>query len=415
MKISEKEFIKLIQAVERKELTAKAASRLSGYSYDHFVRVKEHYEAKGSSCFIHGLTGKRSNHSFPRKTIHTILKLYHKFFQEESFQVFYEELNDTYHIKISYTGLVRILNRNNIQSMYSFKRGKNPEHLIRPRRDYEGELVQLDATPYQWFSRIGNNSYYTLSGAIDDATSKITALYMTENECTYGYFACMQQMADRNELPRSVYTDRAGIFTKNPKVSMTIEEQIEWEKKEKIPTQWQRMCADLSIKQIIAHSPQAKGRVERMWRTIQGRLPFWIKKNNIKTPEELNGRIQEFIDYHNEKFAKAPHKAFKAFRDTPKDIHLILSAQEVKTVLNGGIIRFKGLRIKLNEKARVNDKVTLYINNHGLYSAIDGVFHEVSILNDYWSISEYATESLQKIIYEYMYKDMKERDLTLTA
>ena len=415
MRISEKDLIKLIQAVQRKEITAKKASLLSGHCYDHFIRVKEQYELKGASCFVHGLCGKRSNHSLPRKTVNKILKLYHKFFQEESIAVFYEELNDTYNIKISYTGLIRILSRNNIKSIYSFRKHKNPEHLIRPRRQYEGELVQLDATPYKWFSRMGDTSYYTLHGAIDDATSKITALYMTENECTYGYFACMQQMAERGELPASVYTDRAGIFTKNPKVSMTIEEQIEWEKKEKTPTQWQRMCADLSIKQILAHSPQAKGRVERMWRTIQGRLPFWIKKNNISSVEELNSRIQEFIDYHNEKFAKAPYKSFKAFRSTPSNIHLILSAQEEKKVISGGIIRFKGLRLKLNEKARVNDKVILYINNNGLYSAINGVFHEVSILNDYWSISDHASESLQKIIYEYMYKDMKERDLTLTA
>lgn len=96
-------------------------------------------------------------------------------------------------------------------------RKKIKAHRPRLRRENEGDLIQIDGTPFEWFYKSGDNKKYSMHGAIDDATGKITGLYITENECLYGYLEILRQTIQNHGIPREIYSDRAAIFCVTPK------------------------------------------------------------------------------------------------------------------------------------------------------------------------------------------------------
>lgn len=139
----------------------------------------------------------------------------------------------------------------------------------RKRKPHPGQMIQVDATPYEWF---GGNVKYALHGAIDDATGEIVGLYMTQNECLFGYFEMMRQCCLDFGVPQSVYSDRHTIFLSPKACKLSVEEMING--KTVNLTQFGRAMHELGVDMIYAHSPQAKGRVERLWSTLQSRLPI---------------------------------------------------------------------------------------------------------------------------------------------
>ena len=166
---------------------------------------------------------------------------------------------------------------------------KHPRH---PRKEHLGEMLQIDASLHQWFK--DNETYYTIHGSKDDATGKITGLYMCENECMEGYMQIMRQTIKTHGVPRSLYADGLSIFfsTKEP----TLEEQLAGKGANK--TQFGTMMESLGVHMIHARSSQAKGRIEREWGTLQGRIETEFAIRGITTPDEANARksIFKFIE-----------------------------------------------------------------------------------------------------------------------
>ena len=142
-------------------------------------------------------------------------------------------------------------------------------------------LVQTDGTPFDWFN-IGNK--YSLHGYIDDATGKILGLYMCENECLMGYLEITRQMLKKYGSPVAIYSDKYSVFFPTSSQKLTTEEQLEG--KEKPTTQFHRIMDFLGIELIAASTSQAKGRIERLWETLQDRLVTEFKINNIKTIDD---------------------------------------------------------------------------------------------------------------------------------
>ena len=135
---------------------------------------------------------------------------------------------------------------------------KNKKDLEISRKDYEGELVQADGTPFEWF---GDGNRYSLHGFIDDATGKITGLYMCKNECLLGYLEVLRQTLENYGIPISLYPDKYSVFFPPKKVNdhITLEEQLNG--REKGITQFGRIVEELGIEMFPASSPQAKGRI----------------------------------------------------------------------------------------------------------------------------------------------------------
>ena len=188
---------------------------------------------------------------------------------------------------------------------------------LRPRRDYFGELVQIDASIHYWFEDRGNKC--ALIVFIDDATSKITSLFFCPTECLEGYFIALKNHILKYGRPIGLYSDRHAIFGGADCIHHA---------------QFIRAIKELDIKSILARSPQAKGRVERANQTLQDRLVKEMRLRNINNIEDANRYLPEFIGTYNEKFSKEPRGQFDAHRplDSGFDLERTLTRCEIRTL-----------------------------------------------------------------------------------
>ena len=171
-------------------------------------------------------------------------------------------------------------------------------HNPRPRRQCLGELVQIDGSHHDWFEN--RSAKCCLIAFIDDATGRVLGARFFEQETTQGYLQVLHALVQRHGAPLALYSDRHGICTKaDPEDSK--------------PTQFERALLQLDIESICAHSPQAKGRVERMFQTLQDRLCKAMRTQGIDNLEQGNSYLPEYLREHNRRFAVAPRQ--------PQDMH----------------------------------------------------------------------------------------------
>jgi hypothetical protein len=187
---------------------------------------------------------------------------------------------------------------------------------------------------------------YSLHGAIDDATGKIMGLYITKNECLQGYFEVARQTILSHGIPVSIYSDRHAIFLSTKAGKLTIEEQLEG--KVCNDTQFGRAMKELGVTIIHARSPQAKGRIERLWETLQSRLPVEFQIAGIKNIDEANEFLKDYIHEFNKLFAVVPRETESAFRPVDTiDINNILCVKQKRRVDTGGVFSFYGKHFKV--------------------------------------------------------------------
>lgn len=392
--------------------TLKQASDSTGYSIRWLSQLKKKYLEVGENCLQHGNKNKIPHNKTSEQLKNKILNLYATDYAGINFKYFCECLHDYEGITISYVTLCNIFKAAGIRSPEAHKIKKSKKlHRTRIRRDNEGDLIQLDGTPYQWFKRSGDNNYYSLMGAIDDATGKITGLYMTNNECLYGYCEVMRQTFNNYGRPREVYTDRAAIFCCTPKnkKNLTVWEQLSGIHDKR--TQWQRILDDLHIHQVLAWSPQAKGRVERMWGTVQGRLPYWLYKNNITTVEAANEALPKFIKYFNSKFSVAAKSNITFWSNVPDNLDNILCARIPRLTTTNGEFSFHSYKFTITGCSRIARKnIELCISERGIFADVDNKYYPVKLIDDYITdvVSDNVPQVLKDIMYRYLYADQKE-------
>lgn len=203
--------------------TLKQASVATGYSVRWLSKLKKKYLEIGFQCLEHGNKGKIPAHKTSEELKNKILLLYSGEYSGLNFKYFQEVLEEEEEITISYPTLCKILKEAGIKSPEAHRTKKRVGSVHRPRirRANEGDLIQLDGTPFQWFSRFGDTKYYDIMASVDDATSKITGMYMCLNECFYGYSEVMQQTILNYGIPIEAYTDRASIFCTSPSKKQT--------------------------------------------------------------------------------------------------------------------------------------------------------------------------------------------------
>lgn len=198
----------------------------------------------------------------------------------------------------------------------------------------------IDASPHAWFF---NNEECSLHGAVDDATGEILALFFTPNECLEGYFRIMKTIISNNGVPLAVYADRHTIFRSPKTDKLSIEDELNGKKVK--DTQFGRAMSELSINLIWAKTAQAKGRIERLWETLQSRLPVELSIAGITSMEEANAFLAAFIKKYNEKFAVEPKETQSAFRKLRDNVNLdhILCIKKTRQVDNGSTFSYGGV------------------------------------------------------------------------
>lgn len=219
--------------------------------------------------------------------------------------------------------------------------GRAPRHRHQPprarrRRTPEaarGALVQIDGSPCAWLETRGPQ--LTLLGAIDDATSEILALQFRPAEDIHGYTALFQQLFTQHGLPVAVYGDRLTLLVRNDR-HWSVEEELAGRQ---FPTHVGRMLQDLGIAYIAAHSPQAKGRIERLWATLQDRLVSELRLRGIATVEAATAYLPAFIADFNRRFGKPPATATPVWRRPPTHLALLLSCRYRRVVAHDNTVR----------------------------------------------------------------------------
>ena len=235
----------------------------------------------------------------------------------------------------------------------------------------------------------------TIVRAIDDASGEVWARF-DNSESTWAYLRLMRQIAIDKGLPLSIYSDRHTIFH-SPKEA-TIVDQLEGKQ---FRTQFCKSMDELGIKIIKAYSPQAKGRIERLWRTFQDRLIAEMRLAGIKNRDEANSFLSSFLKDFNKKFYYKPKKQIVAFRKSPplKELDRILCLKEPRTVSKDHTVKFHGLLMQIPPSRKwasiSGQKVLVLQHSNG----------SVEIMYKKQSVARFSFESIKKIVEKCGFKD----------
>lgn len=359
--MTQKEITKLrvINQTIDKVLSIREAAELLDLSERQVIRLKKGVVLEGPAFIIHKNRGQKPVHAINDEFRSTIIELKRTKYEEANFAHYQELLGRYEGINVSYPTVYRILTSEGIKSPK--KHRKLRSHNRRKRKPQRGMLVQIDASPYVWF--IGGEMY-SLHGAIDDATGEILALFFAHTECLEGYFEIMRQVVNNHGIPISIYCDRHTIFVSPKDGKLTIEQELNGETVNL--TQFGRAMEELGVTIIKAKSAQAKGRIERLWETLQSRLPIEFKINGITSIEAANKFLSEFVKLYNKKFGVEPENPVNAFRELTKDIILdnILCRKEERTIIEGSAFSYEGnyyLLIRNGKKVSAMPKAKLTV------------------------------------------------------
>ena len=335
----------IIQSSLRKEITVKKAGELLDLSERQIYRLRAKVKEKGAEGVIHGNRGKPSNRKIPESERQKIIKLLSRHYSDFKPTHASEKLDTLHGIKRDPKTIRKIMIE---EGLWIPKKRKKPDYRsFRPRKEYYGEMQQFDGSYEYWFENRG--PYCCLLASIDDATGKITQAQFVKDEGTFPVFSFWQEYLLTHGKPRSIYLDKLRTYYNN----------ILPEKDEELLTQFQRAMRELGIELIVAHSPQAKGRIENRFKIFQDRLIKEMRLKNISDPQNGNQFLkEEFIPWFNQKYGKEPLKKAnlhkKLTQKEKKQLPAILSRHSQRVVQNDFTIRFNNLWYQLLKEQTIN-------------------------------------------------------------
>lgn len=364
------------------KMTIGEAAEVLGLSERQVKRIKKGVKELGEAFVIHKNRGRKPSHALTDDVQNLVIhyKRLEKY-SKANFSHFQELLEQHESISLSNPSVYRILVSNGFISPK--KHTKVKHHKRRKRKPQRGMLIQIDASPHAWFF---NDKECSLHGAIDDATGAILALFFTPNECLEGYFQIMKTVISNNGVPLAVYADRHTIFRSPKTDKLSLEDQLNG--KEVRATQFGSAMAELGSNLIWAKTAQAKGRIERLWETLQSRLPVELGIAEITTIEKANAFLATFIEKYNEKFAVEPMDPQSAFRKLEDNINpdYILCIKDTRQVDNGSTFSYGSVYYRVIRNGKVmpvmpKSKVTILKSpKFGLKVLYSGSIYDVEVL-----------------------------------
>jgi len=342
--MSQKEFqrVKVIENAAGGRLSVREAARLLQLSERQVQRLKRRYQPDSIAWVRHGNRGRSMPWAVSVPQQQFILSLARGKYQGFNDSHLAEKLRAEENLTVSRETVRRILRGANLASPQKRRPRKyRSRRLPRPRF---GMMALTDASRHDWLE--GRGPELTLIGFQDDATHRILAAhFQLEPENTVGYLFSLRTMITTHGVPLSLYRDRHGIFQRND-AHWTLAEQLAGKQ---TPTQLGRALEELGIQQIPAYSPQAKGRIERAWRTFQDRLVSELRLAHATTLEQANAVLARFCDDYNQRFARAATDAACDFRSLPRrfDLARCLSLRYQRVVAADHTIPFGAHSIAL--------------------------------------------------------------------
>ena len=356
--------IAVIEQLLAGKFNNRQAAQLLERSVRQVQRLKQKAKNEGPSAVLHGNRGRQPHNAVPEEKRAEILRLATTILKDCNYLHMHEVLETEMKIDISYSSLSRLLRSQHI--LTSLPKRKRKQHRSRKAMEHIGELVQLDASRYDWFS---DGGYSHLHGAIDDATNEILALYLTKEESLEGYSELIFQTNQAYGLPQALYTDGRTIFFYDSKTKhkLSLEEQLAGVE-ENMP-QFARACKSTGIILKHAHSAQAKGLVERLWGSLQNRLPKDFLRLGISTMDQANAFFPRFIASWNRKHAHDPANPVSFFAPKlPSNLlELHFATQEKRKLSKGFTFAFQGKQYAIPDPscpARPGDILTVAFSKY---------------------------------------------------
>jgi transposase len=329
----------LIQAAIDEKITNEEGARALGLSVRQFQRLKSRYRTGGLKALLHGNRGRPSWRRLPadaRDRIAALIRTTYAGFNDHHLT---EKLREIEGIAISRELLRRIRRDAGIAPA---RRRRPVKHRARRLREARrGAMVLVDASEFAW---LGDGRKSTLVGAIDDATGEILALHFRPHEDLHGYTELLRRMAQSHGLPVQLYGDRLGVFVRNDD-HWSLDEELAGSRK---PTHFGQMLEELAIGYIAAQSPQAKGRIERLWNTLQDRLSSELRLHHITAIAEAEDFLQRFLDDYNRRFALPPRDSCSAWRRPPRLFDQTLACRYDRIVARDNTVSIPGRWIQIS-------------------------------------------------------------------
>jgi transposase len=327
-----------VEAARRGETTNRKAARVLGISVRQFQRMKQRVEREGAAGLSHGNRGRPSSQRLQEEVRRQV---------EAMLQNPEVRLNDCHVVDLLGEGGVSV-------SEDSVRRiriglGLRAVHARRPslhrrrreRKAREGDMVLIDGSEHHWLGP--ELARVTLVGAIDDATSKVLALTFRPEEDLHGYAVVLRDVLSRYGVPGILYGDHTGIAVRNDRY-WSREEELAGRQ---LPPQFGQIIEEIRIRYIAASSPQAKGRIERLWRTLQDRLLKELALRAITTLAQAEAYLPGFIERFNRRFACAPREAKPSWQKPPRGFERMLACRYQRVVTRDNVVTLPGCLLHL--------------------------------------------------------------------
>jgi transposase len=344
MSQKERQRYHLLEMVIGGKITLKDAGKRMGVSYRHAKRLKKKLVTEGAKGLIHGNRGRPSPRALSRELVEKILDLSLSKYANFNDTHFTEKLGEEEGVTVGRDTVRRLRRTNGIKPK---RRRRAKRHFKRRARfSQEGIMVLWDGSPHRWFGK--DRAPCCLMAAIDDATGRLLDAFFLPYECSFGYLKLLEHVVNQYGIPTSIYQDRHSTLHRNDD-NWTLEEQLRGQQD---PTQVGGCLQSLGIKAIFALTPQAKGRIERLFGVLQDRLIAEMGLRNITEMAVANSFLtKHFIADYNRRFAIDPEVSQRAWRKVVKtlDIERTISFCYQAAVGNDNTVRLGGIVIDIPE------------------------------------------------------------------
>jgi transposase len=333
--IRQMRFEGLLEQQTRGEITQEEAAGVLGVSVRTFQRWAERYEEDGAEGLKDGRLNRPSPRRAPRAELDRMLDLFRDRYADFTVKHFHEQLVKRHNYLLGYTVTKLALHAANLVRP---AKKRSAHRKKRPRRPVRGMMLHQDGSRHAWLE---GQPQLDLIVTMDDATSEILSMFLVEEEGTASTFRALREVVSEHGLFCELYTDRGGHYVYTPEPGVASKTQL---------TQVGRALKQLGIRQIAARSPEARGRSERMFRTLQDRVPKELRLAGITTVQAANIWLKAYIDEHNARFAVPPEQEGTMFvADRDGAYREILCVQEERQVGNDNTVSWKGRRLQIAE------------------------------------------------------------------
>ena len=361
LSMAENEKYEIIKKLVDTNGNKKAAALKIGCSERHVNRLIKGYKENGKAYFIHGNRGRQPAITLREDTKKMVLDLYRTKYSDCNLTHFSELLEEKESIKVSISTVTSILRKefilspmatrstkkavkNQLKALQAKTKSKKEAAIIqssileledahprRPRCAYFGEMLQMDASVHNWFG--GAKTHLHI--AVDDATGQIVGAHFDEQETLHGYYNVLNQVLTNHGIPYQFFTDNRTVFEYKKKNGASVEKDTF--------TQFGYACKQLGIDIQTSSVPQAKGRVERMFGTLQSRLPIELRLAGVSSIEEANEFLNSYIKKFNKRFALPIDSIKSVFETQPDDdkINLTLAVLSPRKIDNGSCLKYQ--------------------------------------------------------------------------